>query len=45
MLELSDIHNNPSLSSLTGPLWLGFVAHDRVLSMGEIELSCVLMLK
>ena len=33
-----------SLSSLPGPLRLGVVAPDRVVSMGQIELNCVLML-
>ena len=33
-----------SLPSLPGPLWLGVVAPDRVLSMGQIELNYVLML-
>ena len=32
------------LPSLSGPQWPGVVAHDRVLPMGQIELSCVLML-
>ena len=27
--------STPSLSSLPGPLWLGVVASDRVLSMGQ----------
>ena len=34
-----------SLPSLPGPLWLGVVAPDRILSMGQIELNCVLILK
>ena len=33
-----------SLPSPPGPLWLGVVAPDRVLSMGQIELNHVLML-
>ena len=33
-----------SLSSLPGPLWPREVALDRVLSMGQIKLNCVLML-
>ena len=32
------------LASLPGPLWPGIVAPDGVLSMGQIELYCVLML-
>ena len=32
------------LPSLPGPLWLGVVASDMVLSMGQIELNCVLKL-
>ena len=34
----------PSLPSLSGLLWPRVVAPDRVLSMGEIELNCILML-
>ena len=33
-----------SLSSLPGPLWPGVVAPDRALSIGYIELICVLVL-
>ena len=44
MLELWGMWNTPSLSSLSGPLWPGVVAPDRVLSMSQIELNCVLML-
>ena len=29
-----------SLLSLSGPLWPGVLAPDRVLSMGQIELNC-----
>ena len=36
--------STPSLTSLTGPLWPGVVAPDRVLSIGPIELNCILML-
>ena len=32
------------MPSLSGPLRIGVVAPDRVLSMGQIELSCVFML-
>ena len=31
-----------SLPSLIGPLWPRVVSSDRVLSMGQIELNCVL---
>ena len=33
-----------SLPSFPGPLWPGAVARNRVLSMGQIELNCVLIL-
>ena len=45
MLELWGMRNTPSLPSLPGPLWLGVVAPNRVLSMGQIEVRCVLILK
>ena len=32
------------LPSLPGPLWSGMVAPDRVLSMSQIELNCVITL-
>ena len=38
MLKLWGMWSIPSLSSFPGPLWLGVVAPDRVLSMGQIEL-------
>ena len=38
------MRSTPSLPSLAGPLWLGVVAPDRALSMGQIELICILML-
>ena len=44
MLELWWMRSTPSLPSLPGPLWPGVVAPDRVLSMGQIELKCVLIL-
>ena len=44
MLELWGMHSTPSLPLLPGSLWLWVVAPDRVLSMGQIELNCVLML-
>ena len=37
MLELREMQKTPSLPSLPGPLWLGVVAPDRALSMGQIE--------
>ena len=30
--------STPSLQLLSGPLWLGMVAPDRVQSMGQLEL-------
>ena len=42
--ELWGMQSSPSLPSLLGPLLPGVVAHDRVLSMGQIELNDVLML-
>ena len=44
MLEFWGMRNMPSLLLLPGPLWLRVVAPDRVLSMGQIELNCILML-
>ena len=32
------------LPSLPGPLWRGVVALDRVLSIGQIGINCILML-
>ena len=43
MLELWGMQSTSSLPSLPGPLWPGVVAPDRVLSMGKIELNCVLI--
>ena len=43
-LELWGMQSIPSLPSLLGPLWSGEVAPDSVLSMGRINLKCVLML-
>ena len=40
MLELWGMQSTPSLRSLSGPLWPGVIAPDRVLSMGSIELNC-----
>ena len=36
--------DDPSLPSLLCSHWPGVVAPDRILSMGQIELNCVLML-
>ena len=44
MLEIWGMQSIPSLPSLPGSLWPGVVALDKVLSMGQIELNCVLML-
>ena len=44
MLELWGIQSTILLPSLPGPLWPRVEALDRVLSMGQIELNCVLML-
>ena len=44
MLELWGMRSIPSLPLLPGPLWPRVVAPDRVLSLGQIELNCVLML-
>ena len=45
MLELWGMRSALSLRSLPGSLCSGVVAPDRVLSMGHIELNCILMLK
>ena len=45
MLELLGMQSTHSLPSLPGPLWPKVVAHDMLLSMGQIELKCVLMLQ
>ena len=39
MLKLWGLQCTLSLPSLPGPLWPGVVAPDRVLSMGQIEMS------
>ncbi len=44
MLELWGMQRTPLLPSLPGPLLTGVVSLDRVLSMGQIEVSGVLML-
>ena len=38
------MQSTPSLPSALGPLWPSVIAPDRVLSMGQIDLNCVLML-
>ena len=44
MMELWGMRRTPSLPSLPGPLWLGMVAPDRVLSKDQKELNCELVL-
>ena len=44
MLGLRKMQSTPSLPSLLGSHWSGVVAPDRVLSVGQMELKCVLML-
>ena len=44
MLKLWEMRSALSLPSLPVALWPGVVAPDRVQSMGQIELYCVLML-
>ena len=44
ILDLGRMRSTPSLPSLPGSLWPGVIAPDRFLSMGQIELYCVLML-
>ena len=44
MLELWGMWSSPSLLSLLGPLWPGVGVLDRVLSMGQIELKCIITL-
>ena len=44
VLELGEMRNAPSLLPLQGPLWLGVVAPDGVLLVGQVELNCVLIL-
>ena len=43
IVELGECGALLPLPSLPGPLWLGVVSHDRVLSIGQIELNCLLM--
>ena len=42
--ELWGTRSTPLLPSLPGSFWPGVVAPNRVLSMGQIKLNCVLML-
>ena len=44
MLDLWGMQNTLPLPLLLGPLWPGVVAPDRILSMGQTELNCVLVL-
>ena len=44
MLELWGMRSTPSLPLLPGPHWPRVVAPHMVLSMGQIELNCVLIL-
>ena len=44
ILELWGIWSTLSLPLLPAPLWPGVIAPDRVLSKGQIELNCILML-
>ena len=44
MPDIWGMQNISSLPSLLGPLGSGVVAPDRVVSMGQIELNCVLIL-
>ena len=45
ILELWGMRSTPSLPSLSGPLLVGVIALNRVLSMSEIEINCVLIPK
>ena len=44
MLKFWGMWSTLSLPLLPGPLWPGVVALDKALSMGQIELNCILML-
>ena len=44
MLKVWGMQSTPSLPLLQVPLWPGVVAPDRFLSMGQIELNCVIKL-
>ena len=43
MLEFWGMRSTPSFPSLPGPIWPGLVTPDRVLSMSQKQLPCVLM--
>ena len=43
-LELWGMQSTPSWPSLLGQLWPGVVTTDRVLSLGQVELNCVITL-
>ena len=43
MLELWGMKSTTSLPSLPVPPWPGVLAPDRVLSMGQVEVNCILM--
>ena len=44
MQEFRGMQSTSLLPSLPGSLWPRVVASDRVLSMGQIELNCMIML-
>ena len=44
MLKFWGMQSTPLLPSLSGPLWAGVVAPDRVLSMDQIELNHVIII-
>ena len=44
MLELWGMRGTPLFPSFPGPLWLGVVAPDRALIMGQVELNSVVRL-
>ena len=43
MLELWEMQSTYSLPLLQGPHWPGVIAPVKVLSMGQIEVNCVLI--
>ena len=45
MQELWEMQSIPSVPSLPDPLWPGVVAPDRILSLGQTVMKCVLMLE
>ena len=45
MLVLLGMQSISALPSLSGPLWPGLVAPDRILSMAHIDLNRILTLK